>query len=112
MAYVINFFGHCAQDTHDKVWGYVTVQGDELYNFWGRRGKKFAFQKQPNALWQTADLLKRKAHEKTRPGRASGSYVEIPVEDIELIWPGFYDDFDVQLIYAKLSDNFRHGGQE
>lgn len=112
MAYEINFFGHCSEDNHDKVWGYVTVQGDELYNFWGKRGKKFAFQKQTGAVWRSSDLLHRKAEEKCRRGRKSGTYVKIPTERIEEVWPGFKDEFDVQLIYAKLSGNFRHGGDD
>lgn len=109
MAYQINFFGHCAQENHDKVWGFVTCSDGELHNFWGRRGKRFAFQAHPNQTWATAEMLRKKAKEKTRSGRASGTYLEIPIADIETVWPGFYQDFEVQLVYAKLSDNFRAG---
>ncbi len=109
MAYKINFFGHCSEAGHDKVWGFVTGSDGELHNFWGKRGKRFAFQAHPSSTWGTAEMLQKKAREKTRAGRASGTYVDIPIADIEKVWPGFYEEFEVQLVYAKLADNFRVG---
>jgi hypothetical protein len=108
MAYDINFFGWCSQEGHDKVWGYVTVGDDQLYNFWGKRGKRFAFQKH-DARYSEATALQRKAQEKCRPGRASGAYTEVPVSQIEAIVPGFFEEFEKQLTLAKLFDNFRGG---
>jgi hypothetical protein len=107
MAYAINFFGWCSEGNHDKVWGYVTVQNEELYNFWGRRGKRFSFQKQEGATWLAADNLHHKARDKCRSGRASGTYQDIPINQIETVWPGFYDEFEMQLTMAKISGRFR-----
>lgn len=109
MAYQINFFGHCSEGTHDKVWGFVTGSDGDLHNFWGRRGGKFAFQAHADKSWATADMLHKKAREKCRSGRASGTYRDVPIPDIEKVWPGFYDEFELQLVYAKLSENYRVG---
>ncbi len=108
MSYVINFFGWCSEDNHDKVWGFVTVQGDEIYNFWGRRGKKIAFQRQEGSAWASAFTLQRKAEEKCRSGRRNGAYQDIPISKIEEVCPGFHEEFELQLFYAKLANNFRH----
>lgn len=123
MAYEINFFGWCAQEGHDKVWGYVTVGDDQLYNFWGKRGGRFNFQKHEiskkpdwwpvwrgsRQIWQAPefDILRRKAEEKCKPGRKNGAYVEISVNEIENVVPGFFNEFEKQLTLAKLFDNFR-----
>jgi hypothetical protein len=106
MAYKIEFFGHCSEANHDKVWGYVSMGDNQLYNFWGRRGKKFAFQKH-ELNYSTAHDLQRKANEKCSP-RKNGAYKEIPINNIEQLVPGFYAEFERQLTLAKLFDNFRH----
>lgn len=91
--YRINFFGWCSEEGHDKVWGYVTV-GDpgsgELYNFWGKRGKRLAFQKH-EGRWGSDELQKR-ADQKVRHGRSSGQYRQVAVVNIENVVPGFFDD--------------------
>lgn len=106
--YRINFFGWCSEEGHDKVWGYVTV-GDpgsgELYNFWGKRGKRLAFQKH-EGVWGSDELQKR-ADQKTRSGRSSGAYRRVPVSDVENVVPGFFNELEKQLTLAKLFDNFR-----
>ena len=126
MSYDIKFFGHCNEEGHDKVWGYVLVGDDQLYNFWGKRGKRFAFQKHEVAErpdtslmpsyrrdyyrnWEAPQfaLLRAKAAEKCRPGRKSGQYDEVPVSTIETLVPGFFEEFEKQLTLAKLFDNFR-----
>lgn len=110
MTYEINFFGWCSEDKHDKVWGYVTVQGDEIYRFWGRRGNRFSFAKEEGS-WRTSDLLQKAARDKTKPGRRSGQYIAVPVHEIEEVWNNFYSEFEHQLIAAKLSGIFRYGGE-
>ena len=111
--YRINFFGHCNEDGHDKVWGYVTV-GDvgasELYNFWGKRGKRLAFQKH-EGFWGS-DELRRRSENKVRSGRKSGTYHRVDPSNIEAVVPGFFEDFEKQLTLAKLFDNFRNKVEE
>jgi hypothetical protein len=121
MAYEINFFGWCSDEGHDKVWGYVTVGDDQLYNFWGKRGKRFAFQKhvitkKPERVfrrlgtdWEAPEFaeFRKKAAEKCKTGRKSGAYTQVPVANIEAIVPGFFNEFEKQLTLAKLFDNFR-----
>ena len=103
----INFFGHCNEGSHDKVWGFVTGSDGTLYNFWGKRGGTFAFQQHPATDWQDANYLHKKSREKCREGRRSGTYSSIPVAEIETVWPGFHDEFDIQIVMAKLGENFR-----
>lgn len=109
--YTLNFFGWCSEDGHDKVWGYVTIGSDplnrhtELYNFWGKRGKRLAFQKH-EGVWGSDELQKR-ADQKTRSGRSSGAYRRVPVADVENVVPGFFNELEKQLTLAKLFDNFR-----
>lgn len=109
--YTLNFFGWCSEDGHDKVWGYVTIGSDplnrhtELYNFWGKRGKRLAFQKH-EGVWGSDELQKR-ADQKTRSGRSSGAYRRVPVSDVENVVPGFFNELEKQLTLAKLFDNFR-----
>lgn len=98
--YEINFFGWCHAGNSDKVWGYVTTS-DNLYNFWGKRGGTFAFQQQA-ATYRSSKSFENKARAKCRKG-----YKEIPVDQIDTIWPGFTKEFEHQLLVAKLSDNFR-----
>ncbi len=109
--YTVNFFGWCSEDGHDKVWGYVTIGSDplnrhtELYNFWGKRGKRLAFQKH-EGVWGSDELQKR-ADQKTRSGRSSGAYMRVPVSSIESVVPGFFEELEKQLTLAKLFENFR-----
>ncbi len=109
--YTLNFFGWCSEDGHDKVWGYVTIGSDplnrhtELYNFWGKRGKRLAFQKH-EGVWGSDELQKR-ADQKTRSGRSSGAYMRVPVSSIESVVPGFFEELEKQLTLAKLFENFR-----
>lgn len=110
--YTVNFFGWCSEEGHDKVWGYLTIGSDthnrhtELYNFWGKRGKRLAFQKH-EGLWGSDELQKR-ADQKTRSGRSSGSYQRVAPSNIESVVPGFFEELEKQLTLAKLFDNFRN----
>lgn len=114
--YTVNFFGWCTEGGHDKVWGYVTIGSDplnrhtELYNFWGKRGKRLAFQKH-EGVWGSDELQKR-ADQKTRSGRSSGSYQRVAVSNIENVVPGFFEELEKQLTLAKLFDNFRNKVEE
>lgn len=107
MAYNIDFFGHCQEDNHDKIWGYATVQDDELYSFWGRRGGNLAFKRHRTNSWMERDTLADKARSKSRYGRRSGYYRPVPSASIEAVWPGFTEAFENQLFLAKMSDQFR-----
>lgn len=102
--YTVNFFGWCTDKGHDKVWGYVTLGSGTLYNFWGKRGSKFTFQEHEGSFRDSHKLQKR-AQEKVRP-RANGRYVEIDVDRIDTVIPGFHEEFEKQLMMAKLFDNF------
>lgn len=96
MSYRINYFGHYLEGTHDKVWGYVTLDDGSLYNFWGRRGKRLAFQKQQSG-WEGNYELERRADAKAIKG-----YRRVSVDNIDRVWPDFQNEFEDQLVYAKL----------
>jgi predicted DNA-binding WGR domain protein len=103
MAYEIEFFGHCQEDNHDKIWGYATVQGDEVYSFWGRRGGKLAFKRFRGNTSSVRAELGQKEREKARKGyRWIGTTAMI-----EAICPGFISAFENELFLAKMSEEFR-----
>ena len=105
--YSIRFFGWCNEDGHDKVWGWVEIGHDHaLYNFWGRRGKRFTFKEHKGEIFGSYDVRKL-IDSKMRP-RTNGSYREIDPQDIEKIVPGFDNEFQNQFTLAKLFDKF-HG---
>ena len=111
MAYKINFFGWCSDDGHDKIWGYVTFYDDhreeEVYNFWGRRNGKLSFKDLSDIpFWERKEYCEKKYQEKCRI-RRSGTYKKIPVDQIENVFTNFYDEFEKQLVFAKLFDSFR-----
>ncbi len=127
MAYQIIFFGWCSEEGHDKVWGFVTVGENQLYNFWGKRGKRFSFKKhtlsrepewrrkwRTNGVWEAPELrgLRDLAEKKCEPGRKNGTYVEVPVDKIEEVVPDFFNEFEKQLTLAKLFDNFRNSPKD
>lgn len=104
MGYAINFFGWNNTDNHDKVWGYVTIgegSSAELYNFWGKRGKRLAFKKYPTG-YASAQELRKLAEKKEDKG-----YRPYPVASIENVCEGFIEQFEKELTLAKLFNNFR-----
>ncbi len=104
----IEFFAWCKDGDHDKVWGWATIGDDQtLYNFYGRRGKTFMF-KRYRHRWELED----KSREKTSEGRKSGTYTEVPAKLIEVVAPGFRDEFQKQLAMAKLFDKFHRERKE
>jgi hypothetical protein len=106
MSYVINFFGHCRQGTSDKIWGFATVQEDEVYSFWGRRGGNLSFKRHSGNNRSTRDELEKKERTKTREG-----YRVVWGGEIELVWPGFTKAFEDRLFVAKMSETFAHDDQ-
>jgi predicted DNA-binding WGR domain protein len=103
MTYVIEDFLHCCEGKSDKVWGFATVQGDEVYSFWGRRGSKLAFKRFRGNTHGVRSELYDKADQKRRKG-----YRAAPASMAEAIWPGFGKAFEDALFLAKMSENFRH----
>jgi predicted DNA-binding WGR domain protein len=104
MSYAINFFGWNNTEGHDKVWGYVTIgEGStaELYNFWGKRGKRLAFKKFPTGYGSAFELSK------LSKKKAEKGYQEYSVAEIDKVCEGFIDQFEKELTLAKLFDNFR-----
>lgn len=100
----ILFFAWCHQETHDKIWGYMTIDGDKnIYNFYGKRGKDFVFKRN-----RTLIELKKIARTKTSKYHKTGVYTEVETKNIENIVPGFFNEFKKQLGMAKLFDKF-HG---
>jgi hypothetical protein len=107
MGYKIKYFGWNNEAGHDKVWGYVLFDGVKLYNFWGPRGKKLAFQEHEydasRPFSGMARQLETRAAAKTRKG-----YRQIDSKDIETEIPGFKLEFEKQLTIAKMFERFRY----
>ena len=109
MAYKINRFLLCTEGKHNKIWGYVTLGepgSSRLYNFWGKVGAKLGFQEH-NGNFDTALQFHKQAEEKCRPGRKSGTYKAIPIDQIENHFPGWIESFEKQLTLAKLFESWR-----
>lgn len=105
--YTIEYMSWCNVNGHDKVWGYISLgQDSRLYNFWGRRGKKYVF-KMYKGSW-SYDTLAKIAIIKERPGRKNGTYQRLSrdIKEIEKIVPNFEEELLSQLTLAKLFDNF------
>lgn len=114
-SYEIKFFAWCKEGTSDKVWGYVEFKNapepawkgarpdpGSLYNFWGRRGKHLSF-KRHYGRWDLHEL-QRLAQKKLHPSGDKLPYRQIPISEIEKIYPGFTEEFENQLLAAKWSN--------
>lgn len=119
--YAIKFFGWCKQDGHDKVWGWVEVGADKhLYNFWGRRGKRYTFKDfgvEPEDFhysWEPGKTrfddhgIQQLIRKKTEAGRTGGEYIPVDPRLVETVAPGFDEEFQNQFALCKLFDKF-HG---
>lgn len=116
-SYDIKFFAWCNEGTSDKIWGFVEFKNapehkgpkswwnppepGSVYNFWGARGKSLSFKRHFGA--NQYDDLKKLARKKTHPSGDKAPYKEIPLKDIESIYPGFAEAFEDQLLAAKWS---------
>jgi hypothetical protein len=131
MSYKINYFGwNTEQDgptKHDKIWGYVTVGGEDdgaggkLYNFWGKRGARLTFKQHGEAgkvaspyRWQSdRDSPGRRELTRLQEAKAKKGYRSIPLGDIEAVCgDGFIVSFEKQLTLAKLFNKFHGEAQD
>lgn len=91
--YTFEFLGWMKEDNHDKVWGFIKLKSGSLYNFWGRRGKTLRFKRHYDK-WTLNDLADKKV--------AKG-YQRMSEQKMEVISPGFGEEFGSQFIMAKFS---------
>jgi hypothetical protein len=110
--YVVKFFGWCydAHANHDKIWGWVIIgRGSDasIYNFWGRRNRSLSF-KRHDTTWGSSYL--RDLTDLKMRRRPNGQYEEIEISRIEEVFPNFYEQFEKQLVLAKLFDKVRGEG--
>ena len=93
--------GWNTEGTSDKVWGVIqrcsaltsTKYGDQVYIFWGARGKSLQFK---NDKWSWA------LHSLTGKKSAKG-YKEIDYAKLLKIWPDFEDTLSQKLTFHILT---------
>jgi hypothetical protein len=103
--YTIKFFGWCHEPPHhDKVWGWVEMEG-KLYNFWGRRGagKHLNF-KLHETRWDLQELTRKKTE------RREERYVPITGAKINEVYPNFESDMKKKLFTARMLGKVRSEG--
>lgn len=83
--------GWYCQGGSDKIWG-ILKDGDNIYNFWCRRGKQMQFKK--------IDSLKF-SHKEQK------GYQSISKEMLEKIYPGFFSEAENKLVLDILKDKIR-----
>ncbi len=97
--YQFVFLGWMLEGTSDKVWGYIKLNSGSYYNFWGRRGKTLRFKRHADSArqWNQYDLtdLSRKKLDK--------GYKKLTEAEMEVISPGFAEEFGSQFVMAKFS---------
>lgn len=87
----IYWAGWFKEGTSDKIWGILNVSGT-YYNFWCRRGAKMQFKK-------TSDL--KYSHKRDK------GYRSITADQLEAIYPGFFDEAQSNLVFAIMSNSVR-----
>jgi len=101
------FIGWCnetdrAGHKHDKVWGYFTTDvnagyGADCYIFWGARDKKNTLRfKKDHMYGHLEDLAHQKQDKK--------NYNRISEKKLLEIWPDFYDQMEMKLMFAVLAN--------
>lgn len=88
MAIEYTFIGWCKEDSHDKVWGVIKLNGDQwdgnYVTFWGRRGKKLQTKIYKNEHYWNIDKL---ADQKVNKG-----YKKIEQNELNTVYPEFEED--------------------
>lgn len=91
--YTFEFLGWMKEDNHDKVWGFIRLNSGSLYNFWCKRGGTLRFKRHFDK-WTLNDLARKKKDK---------GYQELSEEKMEVVWPGFGEDFGNKFVMAKFS---------
>jgi len=94
------------EGTSDKIWGHISTDSGNLFNFWGKRqvvdkdglgtnGKRPSLSFKKHTSKSTLIDL---GFKKTQKG-----YKRIAVEDVETICEGFTEFFDYALVTARMT---------
>lgn len=94
--YQFKFLGWMKEGTSDKVWGYIKLESGSYYNFWGRRGKTLRF-KRHTGHWRDWEL------DNLADKKLAKGYKKLTEAEIEVISPGFAEEFGSQFVMAKFS---------
>jgi hypothetical protein len=95
--YKFEFLGWMKEGNHDKVWGYIRLNSGSIYNFWCRRGGTLKFKRHYD-IWELQNLARKK--------EAKG-YQPLTEAKLEVVWPGFGEDFGNKFIMAKFSGEIK-----
>lgn len=104
--YTIEFFGWNQEPTKtgaysDKCWGLARMTGsDNVYQFWGRRGKNFSWKLNTDGLSKQKSLISSKVRKGYR------DFTENPAS----AWDDFDSMFPKQLVTARMTGKIRGEG--
>lgn len=91
------WIGHCTEDTHDKIWGIIQLNGDDwdgnYVTFWGRRGKKL----QTKIYTETSQWSMETLYEK----KEGKGYVQIDLTKLNKVYPEFESDLKKLEFWAQ-----------
>lgn len=90
MAIEYPFIGWCKEDGHDKVWGFIKLNGSEwdgnFVSFWGRRGKKLQTKlHKGEPLWCMENRAKKKVDK---------GYKSVDQNQLNTVYPEFQQDLE------------------
>lgn len=92
------FIGWCKEDSHDKVWGVIQLDGDRwggsYVTFWGRRGAKLQTKVVDHSSdWDMEKLIRSKSKK---------GYTGINRDSLDLVYPEFQSDLEQTAFWARL----------
>jgi hypothetical protein len=96
------YVGWCKDDTHDKVWGVISLSDSSTLRrwdeskfviFWGRRGKTLRTKIETTTVYQVRQAFENKLDK---------GYREIKVSDLDTVYPEFHTDLEKSTIISIL----------
>jgi len=99
--FAVRWVGRCKYDQHDKIWGWFFNNPESKDNavqttchvFWARTGKSVSFKTHSFNKWEMKRLISNKE---------SKGYVSISVDELEKLWPSFFDDLENRFVLHVL----------
>lgn len=98
----VMYVGWCKDDTHDKVWGVISLSDSSTLRrwdeskfviFWGRRGKTLRTKIETTTVYQVRQAFENKLDK---------GYREIKVSDLDTVYPEFHTDLEKSTIISIL----------
>ncbi len=96
LGYKIVWLGWNEKENYDRIWGYLKMDDDRHYAFWGKRNGRQQFK--PQQEWRIGMLVSQQENK---------GYKKIDPSHYEEIAPGFQESVEIWLMTNILADTFR-----